>query len=186
MKYFKKVVGKRIYLSPRSPEDTEIFTKWLNDFEVTDYISKSPKIITFEGEKEFLGRQSRNSYDFSIVNLKDDNIIGTISLENINNISRAAELGIFIGEKDYLSKGYGAEAIMLVLDYGFNYLNLNSIRLQVLEFNQRAMKCYNKCGFIENGRIRKIEYLNGKYYDAILMDILREEFNGEYIMNKNI
>ena len=48
------------------------------------------------------------------------------------------------------------------------------------------MKCYNKCGFIENGRIRKIEYLNGKYYDAILMDILREEFNGEYIMNKNI
>lgn len=75
---------------------------------------------------------------------------------------------------------------MLVLDYGFNYLNLNSIRLQVLEFNQRAMKCYNKCGFIETGRIRKIEYLNGKYYDAILMDILREEFNGEYIMNKNI
>lgn len=53
MKYFKKVVGKRIYLSPSSPEDAEIFTKWLNDFEVTDYISKSPKIITFEGEKNF-------------------------------------------------------------------------------------------------------------------------------------
>lgn len=186
MKYFKKVVGKRIYLSPRSPDDAEIFTKWLNDFEVTDYISKSPKIITFEGEKEFLEKQRSNSADFAIVTLNNDNIIGTISLENVNSISKAAELGIFIGEKDYLSKGYGAEAIMLVLDYGFNYLNLNSIRLQVLEFNQRAMKCYNKCGFIETGRIRKIEYLNGKYYDAILMDILREEFNGEYIMNKNI
>ena len=65
-------------------------------------------------------------------------------------------------------------------------MNLNNIRLDVMEFNERAIKCYKKCGFKECGRRRKSYFLNGKYYDVIQMDILSEEFKESYIKNKNI
>ena len=76
--------------------------------------------------------------------------------------------------------------IQLILDFGFNYLNLNNIDLALMEFNERALKCYKKCGFKEIGRRRKCKFINGKYYDSILMDILSEEFKDTYIKNKNI
>ena len=100
-------------------------------------------------------------------------------------ISRTATLGIFIGEKEERSKGYGTEAIKLLLDFGFNYLNLHEIKLDVYEFNKRAIKCYEKIGFKEYGRRRKCKFINGKYYDSIEMDILAEEFRESYIKNKN-
>ena len=65
MKYFKKLLGDRIYLSPRNTEDYEIFTEWLNDFEITDYIGKSGNLISLEGEKEFLEKNGyKNTKDF--------------------------------------------------------------------------------------------------------------------------
>ena len=186
MKYFKKIVGERIYLSPRNSEDVELFTEWLNDFSVTDYIGRSQMIVTLKGEKEFLETEPDNGIVLVIVTLEENKLIGTISLDNINRVSRTASLGIFIGDKNYRSKGYGTEAIMLILDYGFNYLNLNNIKLDLMEFNERAFNCYKKCGFKEYGRRRKSEFVNGKYYDKISMDILAEEFKENYIKNKEI
>ena len=186
MKYFKKMIGENIYLSPINKEDYEKFTEWLNDFDTTDYIGRSCFNITIEGEKEFLDKNSKGQMKFMIVRLEDDIAIGTISLNSICNINRRATLGIFIGDKSGRNKGYGTEAIRLILDYGFNYLNLNNIKLDVLEFNQRALACYKKCGFKEYGRRRKAEFVNGKYYDRIEMDILSEEFKESFIKNKNI
>ncbi len=187
MKYFKKLVGDRIYLSPRNEEDAEIFTQWLNDFDTTDYIGRSSTVVTLSGEKEYLQKpMAENARNFAIINLENDKMIGTVGLENIDFINRCAILGIFIGDKDFRNNGYGAEAIRLLLDYGFNYLNLESVKLDLLAFNERALACYKKCGFQETGRRRKHRYINGEYYDVIIMDILKEEFNGEYIKNKNI
>ena len=189
MKYFKKIVGDTIYLSPRNSEDVEIFTKWLNDFHVTDGLGRSGLLVTLNGEKEYLEKihdDDMTRYYFVIVTLEKDEMIGTISLENMNYTNRSAELGIFIGDETYRGKGIGKEAIHLILDYGFNYLNLNSIHLTVLSFNERAIACYKKCGFKEAGKLREDYYLNGKYYDKILMDILKSEFNETYIRNKYI
>ena len=189
MKYFKKLVGDTIYLSPRNSEDVETFTKWLNDFQVTDGLGRSGLIVTLNGEKEYLENVHDNDntrYYFVIVTLENDEMIGTISLENINYINRSAKLGIFIGEEKHRGKGIGKEAIQLILDYGFHYLNLNSIQLSVFAFNERAIACYKKCGFKEVGRLREAYYLNGKYYDKILMDILKSEFHETYIRNKYI
>lgn len=185
MKYFKKLLGDRIYLSPRNIDDYEKFTEWLNDFETTDYIGRSDGIVTLEGEKEYLEKNSNKSA-FAIVTLENDKIIGTLSLEEINYTNRTATLGIFIGDKDYRNNGYGTEAIRLILDYGFNYLNLNNINLSLMSFNERALRCYEKCGFKEYGRRRQCKYINGKYYDSIYMDILKDEFTESYIRNKNI
>lgn len=122
MKYLKKLVGERIYLSPRNPEDYEVMAKWMNDFPVTDYLVRSNKVVSLSSEKEFLEK------------------------------SKNAEAGIAIGEEEYRSKGYGTEAMKLLLEYRFNYLNLHNINLKVLDVNERAIKCYKKCGFKENGR----------------------------------
>ena len=136
MKKFKKLIGERIYLSPRSLEDTELYTKWLNDMEVTDYTGRTSSVMTYDAEVKYL--ETRNldmEPSFAIVTLEDDKLIGSISLENINTSNRTAVLGIFIGDENYLSSGYGSEAIMLLLDFGFKYANLNNIMLKVFDYN---------------------------------------------------
>ena len=144
MKYFKKIVGERIYLSPRNVEDVEIFTEWLNDFYITDYIGRSHQTLTLQEEKAYLEKNQDDKNTFVIVDSTTNQMIGTIGLHSVDNINRTATLGIFIGDKNYWSKGYGREAIQLILDFGFNYLNLNNIDLALMEFNQRALKCYEK------------------------------------------
>lgn len=186
MKYFKKIVGERIYLSPRSLEDAEKYTEWMNDFCVTDYTGRSHQIKTLEAEKKYLEEKINEIATFAIIDSKQDKLIGTVGLHEINHFKKTATLGIFIGDKQYREKGYGTETIKLILDYGFNYLNLQNIKLDVIEFNKRAIACYIKCGFKEYGRRRKCEFVNGKYYDLISMDILSEEFKESYIKNKNI
>ena len=186
MKYFKKLLGDRIYLSPRNIEDVEKFTEWMNDFEVTDYTGRSGQLMSLEGERKYLLENANPEAVFSIITINEDKLIGSVGLERIDYMNRTATLGIFIGDKEYLSKGYGTEAIRLLLDYGFNYMNLHNIKLDLMSFNERALKCYKKCGFKETGRIRENKFINGKYYDTISMDILENEFNESYIRNKNI
>ena len=190
MQYFKKLVGDRIYLSPKdsSNEEIEKFTEWMNDFKVTDYTGRSGQVVTLSGEKEWLENSAKDkeNRNFNIIELSSNKLVGTIGLEHFNWICRSAVLGIFIGDEDYRSKGYGREAINLLLEYGFKYLNLHSIRLDLLDINERAHKCYLKCGFKDTGKSREEIFLNGKYYDKLHMDILEYEFNGDYIRNKNI
>ncbi len=195
MEYVKKLVGNKLFLSPKivSNEEIELFTMWLNDFQVTDYIGRSSQIVTYNGEKEYLENDDKNpnNINFNIIELNKNKLIkprllGSISLKDINWINRSAELGIFIGDKEFRGKGYGTEAIQLLLDYGFRYLNLNSVTLALLGVNERAYNCYLKCGFKYSGRDRNAIFLNGCYYDKIHMDILASEFKGEFIRNKNV
>ena len=190
MNYFKKLLGDRLYLSPKGTSDEEIlkFTEWMNDFQVTDYIGRTGQIVTLAGEKEWLENVAKDNQNkiFNIIELKSNKFIGTIGLEHFNYIERSAVLGIFIGDSDFRSDGYGTEAIKLLLEYGFKYLNLHSIRLDLLSINERAHKCYLKCGFKDTGCSREQIFLNGKYYDKLHMDILENEFDGDYIRNKNI
>jgi len=190
MNYLKKLVGDRIYLSPKIVSDDEVekFATWMNDMEVTDYTGRTAYITTLPGEREWLENTAKDGHDrvFNIVDLNDDKLVGTVGLEHFNWIERSAVLGVFIGDPDYRSNGYGTEAINMLLEYGFKYLNLHSIRLDLLSVNERAHKCYKKCGFKDAGKSREQIFLNGKYYDKLHMDILESEFTGEFIRNKTV
>ncbi len=187
MKYFKKLVGDRIYLSPMNIEDTEQYVKWLNDFRVTDGVGHGSHIINIESEKKWMEETTNEQkYCFAIIKLENDELIGNCGIDKISFKDRIGTLGIFIGEEENRNKGYGSETLRLLLDYGFNYLNLNNIDLCVKSFNERAINCYKKVGFKEYGRRKCSYYLNGKYYDDVLMQVLKEEFNEEYIRNKNV
>ena len=190
MQFFQKLIGDRVYLSPidMSDESIEAFTKWLNDPKVTDYLGRTGQLFPKSSERDHLASlaQSKRGRNFCIVTKDEDRLIGTISLEQLDLATRSAVLGIFIGDPDFHSHGYGTEAINLILDYGFHYLNLHSVRLGVLSGNKRARRCYEKVGFKENGRSRDQFFINGQYHDDIHMDILEDEFTGEFIRNKEL
>ena len=176
MKYFKKIVGERLYLSPINSEDLETYVKWMNDIEVAKYIKQNTNLISLEAEKEYLEKASQEKYNFAIVLNDNDELIGNISLSKLDSINKTAELGIFIGEENNKSKGFGTEAIKLLLDYGFNQLNLNNIMLKLIGFNERALKCYKKTGFKQFGVWKESLYFNGTYYDEIFMNVLKKDF----------
>lgn len=174
MKYYKKIVGRQVYLSPMNPEDAELYAKWMNDFSVTDNLGSSSLVISLEGEREWL-RGNSGKHMFAIVTLEEDKLIGNCGFNAIDQIRQTAEVGIFIGDADNRNKGYGTEALGLLLDYGFDFLNLHNIMLKVFSFNEGAVACYKKAGFREIGRRREAYYLRGKFHDELFMDILRGE-----------
>ncbi len=174
MKYFKKIKGDNIYLSPINKEDYEKYTEWINDIEISLNLGTAHQIYTLQKEKEFLENISENS--FAIILKENDKLIGNCGLIDIEHVTRKAELGIFIGEKDCWNKGYGTEAIKLLLDYSFNLLNLHNIMLEVFSFNKRAINCYKNIGFKEIGRRREAREIAGQKYDEVFMDILSHEF----------
>jgi RimJ/RimL family protein N-acetyltransferase len=179
--YFKKMLGERCSLSPLNPQDYEIYTRWVNDIDVSLGVTFASALVTPEQEKEILEKLSQAEYNFAIVELKKDELIGNIGLTHIDYINRTAEMGIFIGNKNYWGKGYGVEAIELLLDFGFNILNLHNINLKVFSYNKPAIKCYQKVGFKEVGRLRETKQIAGQKFDHIIMDILENEYKSKLI-----
>ena len=183
MKYFKKLEGERIYLSPINVEDNLQYTKWMNDLNVTINLGNFSRNFSIEKEKEAVQRLANDEGNFAIVLKDGDKLIGNCSLFDIDRVHRVATLGIFIGEEEDRGKGYGVEAIELILSYGFRVLSLNNIMLKVFSFNERAIKAYEKVGFKEIGRRRKSYLINNKCYDEVYMDVIQEEYKCKYLDN---
>jgi RimJ/RimL family protein N-acetyltransferase len=174
------LIGKRIVLREYRMEDLPHVRKWVNDPEVTDNLSDIfvyPH--TTENTEAFLKMMvdgSTDSKGFVIAEKDTLNYIGQIDLHRIDWISRHAVLGIVIGRKDMQNRGIGYEAIRLMQQFVFRTLNLHRLELEVFEFNERAIRCYRKAGFREEGRMRQRLYRHGRYWDILMMGILREEF----------
>jgi RimJ/RimL family protein N-acetyltransferase len=175
MKYFPKIEGERVYLSPINLEDAERYTAWLNDLAVTRFLTLASAQVTLQGERESLANLSKQ-HCYAIVERDGDELLGNCGLFDIQAEHRVAEVGIFIGEASKRGKGYGSEALRLLCDYGFNILNLRSIRLKTYSFNERAAASYRKVGFKDAGRLRKAHFFAGAYHDVLVMDLLAEEF----------
>lgn len=179
--YHKKMVGEKCYLSPINPEDFEKYTKWINDMEVSAGMVFASSIMTPTMEREALERLSKSNANFAIIDKSKDELIGNVGFPRMDQINRTAEIGIFIGNKEYWGKGYGVEAIKLILDFGFNILNLHNIYLKVYSYNKQAIRCYKKAGFKEVGRLREAKQIAGQRYDEVYMDILASEYKSIYI-----
>lgn len=176
IKYFRKIVGEKVYLSPMCIEDAETYCTWLNDEYVSGRIGLYGRVNSVLGEKEYIERvHKERTHYYAIVLKENDKLIGNIGIEDIDDISRTANIGIFIGEEENRHKGYGSEALRLACKYAFDTLNLHSLHLWVFSFNETAISVYKKVGFKEAGCLRESYYFNGKYHDHILMDLLKDE-----------
>lgn len=175
-----RLIGEKIMLREYKKEDLQYMRKWVNDNEITKFLSNVflyPH--TLNGTENFLNSMlegNTNAKGFVIANIEDEEYIGQIDLIAIDWVNRVGTIGIVIGNKDYLGKGYGTEAIKLLQEFAFKKLNLHKLELTVRAFNDRAIHCYKKCGFKEEGRIRENFYADGKYTDTVHMGVLKREF----------
>lgn len=160
--------------------DVDELIKFWNSPELQQFLSR-PRIASRDEEVEWIRstwerRRKGDAYIFGVFLLDQDQYIGNIELRIVNRIAQRGVLGISIFNPNYWNKGYGTEAIELMLNFAFSSLNLNTVELEVFAFNKRAQACYKKVGFIETGRKRQAHFVNGQYHDIILMDISTIEF----------
>ena len=175
--------GSSVFLRPIERSDISYFLKWFNDPEVVQYLAMYLPMTEMAEEKyiEELGTTRARSHAQFAIEAKtgaSSKPIGTCGLEGINSKDNHATFGIVIGEKDYWSKNYGMEAARLLIDYGFQQLNLHRISSTALAFNERSIRFHKKLGFREEGRLRQIMFKNGQYHDLVQFGLLREEWKG--------
>ena len=179
MAYYRKLVGRRCYLSPVDPDDAALFTQWVNDGEVSEGVGISSRVLGLAQERSLLERNARDTvgHHFAVVALEGDVLLGACSLDSIHPVHRTGLLGIMLGNKSCWNQGFGTDAVSLLVRYGFDQLNLNNIRLEVFDFNPAAVRCYEKCGFTEYGRLAESFFHAGAYHSTICMCILRKNFD---------
>ena len=173
------ILGEKTRLRAIEREDIPTFVRWFNDPEVRRYLEMYLPMSKAEEEQWFERYLKDDSSRFFGIETCDGVLIGNVGLHSIDWKNRSAVLGVVIAEKEYWGKGYGSDAITTLLRFVFGEMNLHRIHLSTFEFNERAISCYEKCGFRREGRAREALFREGRYHDAIHMAILSEEFLGE-------
>lgn len=181
-----RLFGERIMLREYKREDLQDMRKWVNDPEVVDNLSDIFLLPhSLDTTEEFLDSvlkgTRQNAYSFVIAEKNTETYIGQIDLLYINWKNRFAEIGIVIGDEVNRGKGIGTEALMVLQEFVFNRLNMNRLEIKVHSYNTRAHRCYLKSGFKEEGRLRQVFYIHGKYFDTIVLSMLKSEFESKML-----
>ena len=175
--------GETVRLAASNPEtDSETIAAWSRDPELLRMFDTRPArhwtargmtAITLELQGE---NDQVNEYPFTIRRLADDQLLGIASLDVESWPRRDAWVAIAIGERANWSKGYGSEAMRLLLRYAFSELNLRRVSLIVFGYNERAQRSYLKVGFKVEGRQRERIRRDDQRYDMVFMSVLRDEW----------
>ena len=151
--------------------------RWINDSEIQQFLGRRHPMGRVQ-ETEWLADQykSETRYNLAIVLKDGDRHIGNCGFNAIDYVNRSAEFGILIGEKDAWQQGFGPEAARLIVQYGFEELNLHRIELEVFSLNPRARTAYEKVGFVLEGTKRESYFRHGTFHDTHVMSILESEW----------
>ncbi len=181
--------GKLVRLSAENPETyAEHFSRWWHDSEYGRLLDLAPGMLfSPKRVKEWLEKELEKDppemWMFGIRALEDDKLIGFVDLNSATPHGDTF-VGIGIGEREYWGKGYGTEAMKLVLRFAFTELGLHRVSLDVFEYNPRGVKSYEKAGFRMEGRVREMILRDGQRSDVFFMGVLREDwlkqFGAEY------
>lgn len=170
--------GEKVCLRAYKQEDIPLATEYVNNKELKDLlVTTIPFPMTIWEEDQWIKSQKSNNegiYNFAIEDYSTGRYIGGCGIQNVNWLARVATVGIMIGDKNYWGNGYGTEAMKLLLNFIFNDMNINKVRLGTFSFNERAIKSYKKCGFEIEGVLKNEIFKNGKYYDEIIMSVFRD------------
>jgi RimJ/RimL family protein N-acetyltransferase len=170
--------GEKAALRPLLRADVPQLLRWFNDPEVTQFLLRSLPITEKEEEEWVDTVHKRTDGVFlGIVDRKNNKLIGSMGLHNLNWQHRTATTGTTIGDKSYWGKGYGTEAKMLLLDLAFNRFDLYAILSRIFAFNGRSIAYGKKCGYEEVGRIPNwIRGPDGKRHDEVLLQVTQERW----------
>jgi RimJ/RimL family protein N-acetyltransferase len=174
--------GSQVYLRPIHVEDTELYYNTLFQQDVRR-LTGTQRSFTKDQIARYIEAkgQDTSSLLLLIALCEDDRIIGDIALQDMDTMNRSAGIRIAINEQGDQGKGYGTEALVLMLGYGFGICNLHRIELNVFDYNERAIRCYEKVGFQREGVQRDALFYNHEYHDSILMSMLNHEYRDRYV-----
>lgn len=178
-KPIKFLEAESIFLRPFEDEDMDSYfyeAFWDKDLRK---MTGMKSVYSREGILNFIKNSARDETSLNLlICLQDNNqMIGDIALKEIDYLNRKAKVDLSIFQTVYRGKGYGTEALRLIIDYSFDQLNLHRIGLDVYSFNKHARYVYEKLGFRQEGMLRKSIYSDGEYFDTIIMGLLKEEWN---------
>lgn len=174
--------GKLVRLTAEDAEGmAEAYTRWALDSEYLRLLdSESCMLWSTQQVKKLIEKnqemEPRDLYTFMIRTLVDNRLIGHIGLDGIQFTHGDAFLSIGVGERDFWGKGYGTDALRVLLRLAFTELNLGRLSLDVFEYNPRAIRSYEKAGFSVEGRMRGFLRREGTRWDLVFMGILRAEW----------
>jgi RimJ/RimL family protein N-acetyltransferase len=173
----EKLEGERIELRHHARAHYGLYARWYGDPEIWHLTSWAPAPLGRSAvEKLFEERELSPTDDSFAIHVRDDDEpVGVISLMNVSEANESAELSIILGHPDDRHRGYGSEAIALLLRYAFEDRGLNRIGLSAFDFNREAIAAYEKLGFVVEGRFRQAIKRGSGFHDAILMSILKTE-----------
>ena len=168
--------GNLVELSPLTDADSETMLRWINERDLV-LLSSAYRPVDESHHREWFNsiRQRADVVIFGIREVGGGRLVGSCQLLGISPTHHKAELQIRIGEADARGRGYGKEAVELLLDFAFSDLNLHRVELAVLDGNQAAIKTYLGAGFVHEGTLKQAAHIDGRYVDLVLMGILRDE-----------
>lgn len=175
----KLLRGEKVRLTTLNEDDLQQIIRWDEDSDFKRLLDATPAIPRGKAEwKKLLDEsaQSDRHYYFAIRLVEDDQLIGYCELEGILWASRVAFVAIGIGNRDYWGKGYGSEALSLLVDFAFREINLHRLQLTVFDYNTRAIAAYEKLGFQREGNFREFGQRDGRRYDMYLYGLLSREW----------
>lgn len=169
--------GERVRLRALEPTDAETVWSWYRDHEFS-VLDGNTYGTSIETTRAFLDSLKSPSYADASFGIETETgvLIGMVRLKRGVPEDRHADFGIAI-ERAYWNRGYGTDATRTILRFAFEEMNLHRVSLGVLDYNVRAQRCYEKCGFRVEGRLRQSRFRDGRWCDEILMGILQDEFS---------
>jgi len=176
------LTGALVRLAAFDPQTmAEALSRWGRDSEYWRLLAADPaRLHSAKATREWLEKEMDNKlssfYLFSIRTLENDSLVGEIGLEGVVWSHSESFVGISLGERRNWGKGYGTDAMRILLRYAFTELNLARVSLDVFEYNPRAIRSYEKAGFKVEGRARQFLNRDGQRWDLIFMGILRDEW----------
>lgn len=177
------MTGNSVGLALMRAEDVATIARWNQDLEFTALIGTPGEAHTLELRQEFYKQNSRikpDSAEFSVIELSTWRLAGFGGLFDITR-AMTGSMFVGIGEGDLRRRGFGSEACRLICEYGFFFRSLHSIKVEVHAYNHAAIRVYEQLGFKPVGRLRGANLLNGRRYDEIVMDLLRDELELKHV-----
>ncbi|QHT63166.1 GNAT family N-acetyltransferase [Paenibacillus lycopersici] len=167
--------GERLRFAAAQPDDAAELSRFTENYEYLRNVDTEfavPQAAAFFEQAE----NGKNTIEFMLRTLEDDRLIGFAALHGIEWNNRSSRLAVGIGDPEDRGRGYGKDAVAMLLRYAFLELNLERISLEVIAYNLAAIRVYEKAGFVEEGRLREAVMRGGRRYDLIAMGLLVREW----------
>ncbi len=171
------ITGKISNLRAVEIEDSTLYHKWINDAE-TNFWRGLYHPTSLQDARDFISTESHFTSDKLTLGIEtlEKSLVGLIGLRGICPRSRRAEVWIYLGDKEIWGRGLGSDAVAVLCQYAFDEMNLHRLWLECEPENIGAVRCYEKCGFVIEGRCRDGYFRHGSFRDTITMALLRTDW----------